>query len=100
MAIDRKYGKVELEHSTIGEDEPVVVMRAQDELMVDVLKFYKELCRRKGSPERHLNLIEGTIATVRAWQKANFTKVPESLPLEPLSREIYEAVAESEALSR
>lgn len=99
MAIDGKYGRVTLEHSTIGDDEPVVVMRAQDALMVDVLIFYKELCRRKHSPDRHLRLIEKTIATVRAWQKSNPTKIPESLPLEPPSREIYEAVAHAEALT-
>jgi hypothetical protein len=82
MAIDRKYGRVTLEHSTIGEDEPVVVFRAQDRLLPDLLKMYRILCKAAGSPDRHLDLIHQTADTVRAWQAMNFTKTPESQPME------------------
>lgn len=36
MAVDRKYGRVTLERGTIGEDEPVVVFRAQDKMLPEL----------------------------------------------------------------
>jgi hypothetical protein len=78
VAIDRKYGRVTLERGTIGEDEPVVVFRAQDRLLPGVLALYRQLCEGEGSPPRHLELIDGTIDAVLAWQAANPTKIPSS----------------------
>lgn len=82
MAIDGKYGRVTLENSTIGEDEPVVVFRAQDRLLPDLLKVYRILCRTAGSPDRHLDLIHESTMKIRAWQADNFTKTPTSTPLQ------------------
>jgi hypothetical protein len=78
MAFDNKYGKVTLEHGTVGEDEPVVVFRARDELLPKVLQFYKELCEAEGSPQRHLELIDQTMTDVVWWQSENGTKIPDS----------------------
>ena len=78
MAIDGKYGRVTLEHGTIGEDEPVVVFRAQDSLLPSLLDYYADLCAENGSPERHIRLVEGALETVRAWQASNPTKTPDS----------------------
>jgi hypothetical protein len=55
MAIDTKYGRVTTERGTIGEDEPVVVFRAQDELLPKVLAYYHQLCLEEGSPRHHLD---------------------------------------------
>jgi hypothetical protein len=82
MGIDGKYGRVTLEHSTIGEDEPVVVFRAQDKLLPDLLKIYRILCKTAGSPDRHLDLIQESAEKIRAWQAGNFTKTPESAPMQ------------------
>lgn len=79
MGIDGKYGRVTTERGTIGDDEPVVVFRAQDRLLPDLLKVYKIMCKLAGSPEHHLDLIHQSAETVRAWQADNFTKTPESL---------------------
>lgn len=78
MAIDRKYGKVTLEHGFIGEDEPVVVFRAKDKLLPKVLAYYRLFCWKAGSPTRHLELIDEAIETVETWQEQNSTKVPDS----------------------
>lgn len=78
MAIDNKYGRVTLERGSVGEDEPVVVFRAQDALLMDVLQHYRELCVAAGSPERHLVGIDEVLRVVNVWQAENFTQVPQS----------------------
>lgn len=78
MAIDGKYGKVTLEKGTVGEDEPVVVFRAQDALLPEVLNAYQRLAIKAGSPRRHVAAIEDDKERVEAWQKDNPTQVPQS----------------------
>ena len=76
MGLDNKYGYVKTEHGDIGEDEPVVVFRAQDGLLVELLDAYQELCRQAGSPRRHIDLITHTREQVRTWQadRTNFVR--------------------------
>lgn len=83
MAVDSKYGHVSLEKGDIGEDEPVVVFRAQDRLLPKLLKVYKILCELAGSPQHHLDLIHATAVTVKAWQAENYVKTPSSDALVP-----------------
>lgn len=71
MAVDGKYGKVTLEHGTIGEDEPVVVFRAADMLLPKLLGYYHLFCLKIGAPRRHLDLILTTRSEVLAWQHDN-----------------------------
>lgn len=78
MAIDNKYGRVTLEHGNIGDDEPVVVFRAQDKLLPKVLAYYRLFCWKAGSPAVHLALIDDTLRIIERWQKHNNVKVPES----------------------
>lgn len=78
MAYDAKYGRVTLERGTIGENEPVVVFRAQDALLPKVLMYYHLFCLKAGSPPRHLAVILGALSNVQAWQKTNATKMPSS----------------------
>lgn len=68
MGLDQKYGKVTTEFGEIGEDEPVVVFRARDLLLPDVLDYYWDLCETEGSPKHHLNLISSTHTIVEKWQ--------------------------------
>ncbi len=86
MAIDLKYGQVTTERGSIGEDEPVVVFRAQDILLPKLLTMYYSLCKEAGSPEKHLELIEESQYRVVVWQgDTDFhqTKVPESASYQP-----------------
>jgi hypothetical protein len=83
MAIDRKYGRVTLERSTIGEDEPVVVFRARDTLLPKLLKIYRILCELAGSPQHHLDAIHDSAMQVKEWQAAHQTQVPQSESLRP-----------------
>ncbi len=78
MGSDNKYGHVTTERGDIGENEPVVVFRAQDELLVELLDAYREMCRQAGSPRRHLDLISNTREQVRTWQgdRTNFVRRP------------------------
>lgn len=78
MAIDLKYGRVTTERGTLGDDEPVVVFRAQDLLLPDVLTDYRDMCRNAGSPQHHLTLIDATRVDVLDWQSAHHAKVPRS----------------------
>jgi hypothetical protein len=78
MAVDLKYGRVRLENGTIGDDEPVFVLRAQDCLVPDVLAYYLELCSLAGSPARHRELVVKGRQRVIDWQKDNPARVPDS----------------------
>lgn len=78
MAIDPKYGRVTTEHGVFGEDEWVVVFRAQDETLLDVLAYYHLVCRSAGSPNHHLEGILKTRSKVEAWQADHHTRVPTS----------------------
>lgn len=78
MAVDKKYGRVTLEHGNIGENEPVIVFRAQDKLLPQVLAHYHMLCMHAGSPMRHLRLVAERFHEIKAWQSLYDTKVPDS----------------------
>jgi hypothetical protein len=78
MAIDLKYGRVTLERGTVGDDEPVVVFRAQDALLPALLEHYHTLCMLNRSPENHLSGIDATREQVLVWQADHFTQVPQS----------------------
>ena len=78
MAVDNKYGHVTVERGAIGEDEPVVVFRAQDRLLPALLDAYAALCREAGSPERHMAGIRAARDRVESWQVDHFTQTPQS----------------------
>ena len=48
MAFSGKYGKINI--PKIGEDEPVFVLRAQDNLAAATIEIYKVLLESHGSP--------------------------------------------------
>ena len=83
MAIDLKYGRVTTEHGTIGEDEPVVVFRAQDETLPKLLAYYHLFCVKEGSPRHHLDAIMDAREKVLEWQKDHHTQTPRSDSLAP-----------------
>lgn len=107
-AIDRKYGpifrkkdviaivQVSKEHASLSIDEavgvlqesgysfhfednePVVVFRAKDQLLPDVLINYHDLCMKAGSPKVHLDLILESEKKVEQWQGEHGWVVPTS----------------------
>lgn len=76
MAIDLKYGRVTTERGTIGDDELVVVFRAQDETLPMLLSFYHMFCIEMGSTREHLNAILDARDRIVTWQMANPTQAP------------------------
>lgn len=79
MPVDPKYGRVTLEHgSHIPDNEPVIVFRAKDKLLPQVLAHYHMLCMHAGSPMRHLRLVAEAFQRIKAWQSMYETKVPDS----------------------
>lgn len=78
MAIDPKYGRVTLEKGKIGEDEPVVVFRAQDVMLPQLLSYYNMLCQGASSPQHHIEGILKAQQIVVDWQTENPTKIPTS----------------------
>ena len=96
MGIDGKYGHVEFpDHDwvTIGEDEPVIVFRAQDNHATEVIKFYRKLCVSSEAPQHHLDLIDRTLKTFKDWKQDNTVKDPDSntwLKAQTVSEDILE----------
>lgn len=80
MAIDNKYGKVTTEFGEIGEDEPVVVFRARDGELWNLLGVYHRMCQTAGSPQHHLDLIDQSRKQIQEWQSNNqdLVRVPNS----------------------
>lgn len=78
MAIDSKYGVIAIPGSTIADNEPVFVIRAQDKLAVPAMLRYRELCVEAGSPQRHIDRVSEAIMQVQNWQAENYTQVPKS----------------------
>lgn len=83
MAIDLKYGRVTTERGTIGEDELVVLFRAQDELLPMILSWYHLLCNEAECPRSHLDAIMDVRDRILEWQKENETKIPDTDSLVP-----------------
>lgn len=77
MAFDGKYGEVKTERGNLGEDEPVIVFRAQDKLLPKVLGFYLAKCASAGSPRKHIDAVLATLKRVSEWQQSHTTKVPD-----------------------
>lgn len=74
MAIERKYGRFPVRG--IPDDEPVFLFRAQDELVPQVIDFYRALCSAAGSPPEHLDGLDASRAEIVAWRDGHFTKTP------------------------
>lgn len=83
MGIDGKYGQVTTERGTIGVDEPVIVFRAQDKMLPQLLDEYVEMCLKAGSPAHHIKAVNDQKAVIIIWQASHFHKVPTSDMLAP-----------------
>ena len=70
--IDDKYqtnGDItKLDGAPVPEDEPLILFRAKDKLLVKMLDYYQKLCRDAGSPESQTKTLQSRIDTIKAWQ--------------------------------
>lgn len=70
--------RVQDNENRIPDDEPVVLLRAQDELACMAIAYYAELCRKHQAPdvakrmEDHHKLME-------AWPKKKLPDVPKNM---------------------
>lgn len=95
MPIDQKYGRVEVERGTIGEDEPVVVFRARDAALLPTLQFYRNVCLEAGSPAHHIDLLGRAMSAVAQWQHDHDTRVPQSSAHAPSAAADHRADSDS-----
>jgi hypothetical protein len=68
MAIEGKYGEITTEHGSIGADEPVFLLRAQDKLAVAAIEAYVRLCSANSCPSPHLEALDVAIGRFVEWQ--------------------------------
>jgi hypothetical protein len=71
MALSGKYGKIHI--SRLGEDEPVFILRAQDQLAAPTIEMYKALAASHGSPV--IETIQKEIDAFKAWP--GLKKIPD-----------------------
>jgi hypothetical protein len=60
--------------TTIGEDEPVILFRAKDKLILHAIRGYQEAVAHLPTVERDQNIIDGLnahVARIVAWQEAH-----------------------------
>jgi hypothetical protein len=76
MAIDAKYGRVEI--PGIPDDEPVFILRAQDATAPDAVSLYRGLARAAGASGDHLNAIERARGILVRWQQEHGSKTPDT----------------------
>ena len=77
--IDGKYktdGNVtKLDGTPIPDDEPLVLFRAKDKLLPQLLGDYKKLCQHAGCPDQQVATITPLIQQVKDWQATHQDKV-------------------------
>jgi len=57
-----------LDGTPIPEDEPLILFRAKDNLLVDTLEYYQELSRKSGSPAEQVESLSAYIDKIKSWQ--------------------------------
>jgi hypothetical protein len=71
--IDSKYKTtgdlMKLDGTPIPEDEPLMLFRAQDRLLPELLDFYVTLRKKAGSSAAGITALQKHVDTVKRWQK-------------------------------
>lgn len=66
---------VKLDGTPLPEDEPLILFRAHDPLLPELLERYNELCIKAGCPQSQMDLLKGRIGLIKKWQAANPDKL-------------------------
>lgn len=61
----------------IPDDEPVMLFRASDKLLPQLLEQYIELSEEAGASEDFLASLESRITEIKSWQASHSAKVPD-----------------------
>lgn len=73
--IDVKYktsGDItKLDGTPVPDDEPLMLFRGRDKLLLELLNRYAELCRDNGSPPEQLEKLQKQVDTIKTWQAAH-----------------------------
>lgn len=64
MAISGKYGQVQI--PKIGEEEPVFILRAQDQLAIYAIEMYRLLASSHGAPV--VGSLDDEATSFKHWQ--------------------------------
>lgn len=82
MGYSDKYGRVTTERKGIPDDEPVLVIRAQDALACPAISAYYMRCEATGADDEHLAAVQATYGRFADWQEAHPERVkqPDTLP--------------------
>jgi hypothetical protein len=73
MARDSKYGFVEI--SGIPDDEPVFILRAQDQLALSTITYYSETASRLNCPGEFAEGLDRVHSEFHSWQLKNKERV-------------------------
>lgn len=57
-----------LDGTPVPEDEPLILFRAKDACVPEMLEHYSKLCKEKGSPEAHVAHLDAYIEKMKQWQ--------------------------------
>jgi hypothetical protein len=71
------YNRIQDPAGKIGEDEPVMLFRAQDRLMGEVLIKYLELLKQNGAKADIQQAVHEHINATLAWQRQHGCKTPD-----------------------
>lgn len=74
------YNRIQDPAGTIGEDEPVFLLRGKDRLAVHNLYDYAARCEESGLPEMAAQ-VRAWALKMKAWQEINGCELPD-LPVE------------------
>lgn len=85
MPLDLKYGEVEMEKrpSTMKDDEPVFILRAQDILALPIIARYENLYRLSqpdgfdSNASEFLSNVRNVRIAFEDWQRNNKSKLPD-----------------------
>lgn len=71
------YDRIQDPAGLIGEDEPVMLFRAKDRLMHNVLAAYRDMLVQVGAEPHMVESVERHIDRVTHWQVENGTQTPD-----------------------
>lgn len=69
--IDGKYGEITTSKKQLHPGEPVFLLRAQDPLAPEAIRFYADICKQVGCHPAHVEAARRHAQRIKDWQTAN-----------------------------
>lgn len=70
--------RIQDKKNLIPKDEPVVLLRGQDQLAIEALEYYVKLCQRHQAPDV-AKRIDDHVKKMKAWPKKKIPDVPQNV---------------------